>query len=67
MLTDMGSKKEIKQTASRTKPVFRSYADLYADGKSLRAICPHTSHADWKTPQNRPDPLFLLKQSSKGL
>ena len=35
-------------------------------GKRLREKCPRTSHADWKAPVNRPNPLRLLEQSNKG-
>ena len=35
-------------------------------GKSLREKCPRSSHAAWKAPANRPDPLRLLEQSNKG-
>jgi uncharacterized protein (DUF2252 family) len=41
-------------------------AELYAMGKSLREKCPRSSHAVWKAPDNRPDPLRLLEQSNKG-
>ena len=43
-----------------------SLAELYAMGKSLREKCPRSSHAVWKAPDNRPDPLRLLEQSNKG-
>jgi uncharacterized protein (DUF2252 family) len=66
MVNDMGSKARIKQTASTVKRIFKSYEELYAEGKSLRENCPRTSHAEWKAPRNRLDPLFLLKESSKG-
>jgi len=35
-------------------------------GKSLREKCPRRSHALWKAPPNRPDPLRLLEQSNEG-
>lgn len=35
-------------------------------GKSLRQQCPRSSHANWKTPSNRSDPLRLLEQSNTG-
>ena len=35
-------------------------------GKSLRKKCPRNSHAFWKAPDNRPDPLRLLEQSNHG-
>ena len=43
-----------------------SLADLYAMGKSLREKCPRSSHAVWKAPSDRPDPLRLLEQSNQG-
>jgi len=46
--------------------VFRPYAELYAEGKKLRQKYPRKSHAEWKAPHNRPDPLHLLTESSKG-
>ena len=36
-----------------------------AAGKALRDKCPRRSHATWKAPSNRPDPVELLIQSSK--
>ncbi len=37
-----------------------------AEGKSLRDKCPRRSHAAWRPPHDRVDPLLLLQQSSKG-
>ena len=39
---------------------------LYEEGKSLRVKCPRQSHALWKPPLNRPDPISLLEKSSIG-
>lgn len=44
----------------------QSQAELYAMGKSLRHKCPRESHAIWKAPANRPDPLKLLEESNEG-
>ena len=41
-------------------------AELYAAGKKLRDKVPRSSHAAWKAPRNRPDPLQLMQQSNKG-
>jgi Uncharacterized protein conserved in bacteria (DUF2252) len=41
-------------------------AVLRAMGKGLRDKYPRESHAEWKAPHNRPDPLRLLEQSNKG-
>ncbi|MCI0456038.1 MAG: DUF2252 domain-containing protein [Gemmataceae bacterium] len=35
-------------------------------GKSLRDKCPRGAHAAWQVPHDRPDPLHLLEESSKG-
>src|SRR3974390_618899 len=40
--------------------------ELYAQGKKLRKKYPRESHAVWKAPPDRADPVLLLKQSSKG-
>jgi uncharacterized protein (DUF2252 family) len=40
--------------------------ELYKQGKRLRDKCPRQSHAVWKASNNRPDPVSLVKESSKG-
>jgi uncharacterized protein (DUF2252 family) len=40
--------------------------ELYEQGRSLRTKCSRQSHASWAPPNARPDPIALLKQSSKG-
>ena len=40
--------------------------ELYRAGKALRERCPRSSHAEWKAPHGRPDPVELLLQSEKG-
>jgi len=37
-----------------------------AAGRALREKVPRTSHAKWKPPPNRPDPIELLKESDRG-
>ena len=59
----------MRKPPSGRKPVAGSrpsLAELYAMGKNLREQCPRSSHAVWKAPHNRPDPLRLLEQSNKG-
>ncbi|MCI0366130.1 MAG: DUF2252 domain-containing protein [Phycisphaerales bacterium] len=41
-------------------------AELHEMGKSLRSKCPRGSHAVWQAPDNRPDPVALVQESSKG-
>jgi uncharacterized protein (DUF2252 family) len=53
----------------KSSPAFRNHpnrAELVAMGKALRDKCPRSAHAVWKPPANRPDPLELLVESSKG-
>ena len=44
----------------------RSRAELWSLGKSLRDRCPRRSHAAWKPPHGRPDPVRLLELSNRG-
>lgn len=41
-------------------------AERYARGKGLRETCPRESHAFWKMPSSRPDPIMLVLQADKG-
>src|SRR5947209_11530831 len=54
------------QNAGAAAPTFKSYSELYAIGKGLREKCPRVSHAEWRPPRDRAEPLRLLMQSSKG-
>jgi len=40
--------------------------DLYVAGKRLRDKCPRQSHAIWRPPHDRLDPVFMLQESSRG-
>jgi len=44
----------------------RSTAELKAMGKALRDKCSRVSHAEWKPPSNRPDPVRLLLKADEG-
>ena len=44
----------------------RSRAERYAMGKALREACPRSSHAAWKAPAGRADPVRLVLQAGKG-
>jgi uncharacterized protein (DUF2252 family) len=44
----------------------RSRAELKAIGEGLRNTCPRVSHAEWKPPKNRHDPVRLIEQSDQG-
>jgi len=41
-------------------PAFRSRAERLAAGKSLCDSVPRNSHAGWKPPANRRDPIAIL-------
>jgi len=41
-------------------------AQQYAAGKALRDTCPRQSHAQWKPPTNRLDPIQMVVESEKG-
>src|SRR4051794_40593208 len=43
-----------------------THAQRYAEGKALRDICPRKSHAEWKAPKGRHDPVDLVSASEKG-
>ena len=69
MAKNRKSSKKEKQPSTEASPAFKSHpshAELYALGKSLREKSPRSAHADWKAPHDRPDPLHLLEESSKG-
>ncbi len=44
----------------------RSRAELKAIGKALRDKCSRISHAEWKPPRNRPDPVSLVLKADEG-
>ncbi len=51
----------------RRGPVQRpSREERYAAGKALRTTCPRSSHAAWKPPSGRPDPVRLVLAAEKG-
>ena len=47
-------------------PVFRASAERLAAGQLLRNRVPRSSHADWKPPTNRRDPIDILEASNQG-
>ncbi|MDB6111096.1 MAG: hypothetical protein JWR69_2846 [Pedosphaera sp.] len=53
---------------SVTKRLFvhPSRDEHYEEGKRLRDKYPRQSHARWKAADDRPDPVSLMKESSKG-
>jgi Uncharacterized protein conserved in bacteria (DUF2252) len=43
-----------------------SHDELHAEGKALRDKCPRASHAEWKPPRNRPDPVRVVLKTDEG-
>ncbi len=57
------------QTKSKPDRLFihrHSRAERYARGKKLRDACARESHAVWKAPAGRPDPVSLVLEADKG-
>lgn len=54
------------EAPSISPPARSSRKELYAEGKRLRDKCARESHATWRPHQDRPNPLALLKESSRG-
>ncbi|MFO0844620.1 MAG: DUF2252 domain-containing protein [Gemmataceae bacterium] len=43
-----------------------SRAELLARGKAVRDQCPRGSHAAWRAPAGRPDPVRLVEEGNQG-
>jgi uncharacterized protein (DUF2252 family) len=41
-------------------------AELFARGEAIRKQCPRRTHAVWRAPHDRPDPLQLIAESNVG-
>ena len=52
--------------ADTVAPAFRSRDERIAAGKSLRERVPRQSHAEWKRPKKRRDPIEILVESNHG-
>ena len=44
---------------------FAPRSERYEMGKQVRKKCPRSSHAEWKAPANRHDPVDLIMESNK--
>ena len=51
-------------TGSKTR--FASAEERYAAGKALRKACPRETHAAWKAPSARRDPVEMVLAAEKG-
>jgi len=54
-----------KVEAGRFEPLMRSRDQRLADGQALRDTVPRTSHAVWKGPAKRRDPIAILRASNR--
>jgi Uncharacterized protein conserved in bacteria (DUF2252) len=57
------------EIATKELPAFsprRTRAELYAIGEKQQKQCPWGSHAAWKPPEGRPDPIQLVEEADKG-
>jgi uncharacterized protein (DUF2252 family) len=62
-------KPESRQSDNINNPSFlahHSRVERKALGKALRDPCPRISHAKWKPPHNRPDPIRLVLKADAG-
>src|SRR5262245_62456602 len=65
--TEKGSRSKAARTnGSVTSPGSPNREQAYAAGKKRRAECPRSSHAHWKPPHDRPDPVELVLAAEKG-
>ncbi len=63
------AKSKSRQPINAKIPAFQAHhsrVELAAMGKALRDKCPRISHAEWKPPHDRPDPVRLIEQSDQG-
>jgi uncharacterized protein (DUF2252 family) len=60
------TKKDRVEAKPAPAPVAISPMERRAQGKTLRSQTPRSIHAEWKPPDDRPDPINLLIESSAG-
>jgi uncharacterized protein (DUF2252 family) len=63
------AKDKVTKPELQDKKVSFFYAprsERYEMGKQMRKKCPRSSHAEWKAPANRHDPVDLIMESNKG-
>ena len=62
-------KEKLSQAVNGKNSTFQAQhtlAELKAMGKALRDKCPRDSHAEWKAPHNRPDPVRVVLKTDEG-
>jgi len=60
------AKSKVENNGAEAGPVFLSRVQRLAAGQALRASVPRTSHAGWKPPAKRRDPVEILQESDSG-
>lgn len=60
------AKKVAAAKAGRSERAMSSRDQRLADGRALRDAVPRASHARWKAPAKRLDPIAILQQSNRG-
>lgn len=43
-----------------------THVERFARGRALRQSCPRSSHAQWKAPSSRPDPISFVLEADEG-
>src|SRR5260221_12445274 len=55
-----------QNSALQTEPGRRTLAERRAVGRSLRERVPRSSHAEWSSAADRPDPISLLEEQDRS-
>src|SRR6266496_2739960 len=54
----------VSTSSSEGITTYSTRAERYAAGKALRSKAPRTSHGEWASASDRPDPISLLEESN---
>ncbi len=60
------AKKRQADGAPRPAAAYESVEERRAQGKALRDVAPRPSHAGWKAPPDRRDPIEIVSENNKG-
>jgi hypothetical protein len=52
-------------SSSEEITTFSTRAERYAAGKALRSNAPRSSHGEWASTSDRPDPICLLEEQNR--
>ena len=55
----------IRSMPPARKPPRHTASEWRQVGRELRSRCPRSSHGEWRPPDDRPDPVALLEESSR--